>query len=177
MLTPKQEKWVAHLKNNDRITIRPYDTTAPVKFEAVKRKIQSTLGDIIRVERHGATSLKISGQNEIDIYIPSPAESFDFLLLSFVQLFGNPRSLYPTERVRFVTNEDGKHIDVFLINEISPDWINMVNFEKYLRKNPKVLGVYRKVKEEAGGLSTQEYYRRKIEFINTILINLANSVI
>ncbi len=168
MLTLKQEKWIAHLKDDDHIVIKPYDQTAPEKFESVKKKIQSILGNVIKVEHHGATSLKISGQDEIDIYIPVPLENFNSFIPQLTQLFGNPRSLYQLERARFITNEDGKHIDIFLINETSPDWINAINFEKYLRENPKALDDYRKLKEECTGLSTREYYRKKIEFINAV---------
>jgi len=40
---------------------------------------------------------------------------------------------------------------------------------KYLKENPEALERYRKLKEEAAGVNTGEYYRRKIEFINEIL--------
>ena len=111
----------------------------------------------------------ISGQDEIDVYIPVAPSKFNKLIPSLTQLFGEPRSHYPLERARFVTIENGKHVDVFLINKDSDGWLNGLKFEKYLKSHPKALEAYRKLKESGNGLSTREYYRRKIEFINQIL--------
>ncbi len=44
-----------------------------------------------------------------------------------------------------------------------------LKFENYLKEHPQALEEYRKLKELGDGLSTREYYRRKIEFINDIL--------
>lgn len=38
MLTEQQRKWIDHLRDDDKIVIKPYDPTAPQKFEAVKKK-------------------------------------------------------------------------------------------------------------------------------------------
>lgn len=169
MLTEQQRKWIDHLRNDDKIVIKPYDETAPQKFEAVKAKIQNYLSENVDVRHCGATSLGISGQDEIDVYIPVSPDKFNSLIPSLTNLFGEPRSNYPLERVRFVTIERDKHVDVFLINEESDGWLNSVRFETYLKTHPNALDAYRKLKEEGKGLSTREYYRRKIEFINGIL--------
>ena len=116
MLTPDQEKWIAHISDQDAIAIVPFDPTAQQKFEAVKNRIQAVLGMDTRVEHRGATSMGISGQDEIDIYIPVPEDQFNSLVAPLTTAFGRPRSHYPLERARFVTFEDGKHIDIFLIN-------------------------------------------------------------
>ncbi len=169
MITPEQQKWIDHLRDDDQITIKPYDPNSVEKFGRVRDKIQSALGESVRVEHRGATSLGISGQDEIDIYVPVPTDRFDSLLSPLEDIFGKPRSVYPLERARFVTEEGGKHIDVFLINDTSAGWINGVKFEEYLKTHPEALEAYRKLKESGNGLSTHEYYRRKIEFINDIL--------
>ena len=169
MITLEQQKWIDHLSDKDRIVIKPYDSTTPEKFEAVKTKIKNSLGESIDVRHCGATSLGISGQDEIDVYIPVAPSKFNKLIPSLTQLFGEPRSHYPLERARFVTIENGKHVDVFLINKDSDGWLNGLKFEKYLKSHPKALEAYRKLKESGNGLSTREYYRRKIEFINQIL--------
>lgn len=174
MLTPDQEKWIAHLSNDDQITIIPFDETSVEKFEAVKRKIQAALGKDIRVEHRGATSLGISGQDEIDIYIPVPECQFNAMLAPLATAFGESRSHYPLERARFVTFEDGKHIDIFLINETCDGWVDGLKFEAYLKSHPTTLNQYRLLKESGHGLSTREYYRHKIAFINEIL-SCANS--
>ena len=169
MLTLEQEKWIKHLSDTDTISVVPFDVTANEKFELVRARIQKALGDNVRVEHHGATSLGISGQDEIDVYIPVAPENYNAMVESLKPLFGEPRSFYPMRRARFVTAVDGKHIDIFLINKESDDWKDLVKFETILRNDPVKLEEYRKLKEAGNGLSTRKYYRRKIEFIKKIL--------
>jgi len=84
-------------------------------------------------------------------------------------MYGEPRSLYPLERARFVTYEGGKHVDVFVINDARESWTNMHRFESYLRTHPEALDEYRRLKERGAGLSVREYYRIKLEFFNEIV--------
>lgn len=174
VLTREQEKWIAHLSDETRISIVPFDPTADEKFQRVKRIIQDALRAQISVEHRGATSLKISGQDEIDVYIPISPTEFSSFIDPLKALFGEPKSLYPLERARFVTEEEGKHVDVFLINEECSGWKNGVKFEMYLKFHPEALEAYRQLKESGSGLSVREYYRRKTEFINEILIKAGN---
>jgi len=169
MLTCEQQKWIDHLSDTDKVKIIPFDPTSEEKFQAVKEKIQAILGKDLKVEHHGASSMGISGQDEIDIYVPVPPDQFDPMVPRLTNLFGQPRSLYPLERARFVLIEKGKHVDVFLINDSCKGWLDCVKFEDCLKIHPEALEEYRKLKEEGNGLSTREYYRRKIEFINDIL--------
>lgn len=174
MLTLEQEKWIAHLSDENKIGIVPFDPTAEEKFQRVKQRVQDALGKQTPVEHRGATSLGISGQDEIDVYVPTPEAKFDSLIDPLKALFGEPRSLYQLERVRFVTEEEGKHIDVFLINEEHDGWKNGVKFESYLKSHPEALEEYKRLKENGNGLSVREYYRRKTEFINEILARAEN---
>lgn len=169
MLTKEQEKWVNHLLEDSKIKIIPFDPSCHEKFEKVKAVIQSKLGEATKVEHRGATNLGISGQDEIDIYIPVSPNLFDNYITPLTKLFGEPRSHYRLERARFVTSEGGKHIDVFLINEECTGWLDSVKFENYLMAHPESLDEYRQLKESGDGLSTREYYRKKIEFINNVL--------
>jgi GrpB-like predicted nucleotidyltransferase (UPF0157 family) len=169
MITSEQEKWLSHLSNKDKIKIIPFDQTAEEKFQRVKQRIQKILGEQTRIEHHGATSLGISGQDEIDIYIPISPNRFNPFINSLKTIFGEPRSLYKLERARFVTQEDNKHIDIFLINEECNAWKNGIKFEEYLHSHPESLEEYRQLKEKGNGSSVQEYYRKKTEFINRIL--------
>lgn len=169
MVTIEQSKWIDHLSDEKKIVIKPYDLSCIKKFERVKSNIQNFLREDIEVRHCGATSLGISGQDEIDIYIPVIKKNFNNYIPKLIQLFGEPKSHYPLERARFVTEVDTKHIDVFLINSEDEGWIKSVKFENYLRNNPESLAMYEKLKEDGNGLSVREYYRRKIVFINEIL--------
>ncbi|MBI2086193.1 GrpB family protein [Candidatus Daviesbacteria bacterium] len=145
MITRKQLKWINHLSDVDKIKIVPFDPTSEEKFQKVKQKIQDSLGKDISVVHRGASSLGISGQDEIDVYIPVPPSQFDLFIEPLKKIFGNPGSQYPLERVHFVTEVDEKHIDIFLINNECEGWINGVKFENYLRSQPEVLEEYRKL--------------------------------
>jgi len=169
MLAPEQEKWIAHLSNEKKIEIIPYDPATNQRFEALRQWIHSALGNGVEVVHRGATSLRISGQGELDVYLPVLPENFDAMVRSVASVFGEPGSLYPLERARFVTDVHGTKAEVFVINQESQGWKNGVRFEGYLKANPEALEAYRKLKEGGNGLSLREYYRRKLEFINEIL--------
>lgn len=169
MLTSEQEKWINHLSDDSKIKIVPFDPTSQEKFEKIKSIIQAKLGESIKVEHHGASRFGISGQDEIDIYVPVSERQFDEYLEPLTELFGKPRSHYPLERARFITTIEEKHIDVFLINETGGGWLECLMFEERLKSEPTILDKYRKLKENGNGLSVREYYRNKIEFINSVL--------
>ncbi len=172
MLTKDQKQWINHLSNTKVVKIIPFDPTCINKFEKIKSVIEAKLKDV-EIKHCGASSLGISGQDEVDIFIPVSKKAFDFHLLLLTELFGNPKSLYPLKRARFATEVDKKHIDVFLINESSPDWQRSLVFENYLKSNPRALKEYKELKEAGNGISVRKYYARKIEFINSVLINLS----
>ena len=169
MLTKEQKKWLSHLSDKKKIAIIPYDPTAQNKFEKVKQKIQSVLGKKTKVLHCGATGLGISGQDEIDMYVVVPPSKYESSIPYLISLFGPPETHYPLQRTRFVTKDNGKHIDVHLVNQEHEAWKNQVNFEDYLRSNPKTLNIYRKLKEKGAGLTEREYYKIKVGFINNIL--------
>ena len=118
--------------------------------------------------------MKISGQDEIDMYVPVAEKEFNSYIPFLERLFGKPGSHYPLKRARFKTFVDGKDIDVFLINKESPNWLNSVLFEEYVKSHPEALEEYRKLKEDGDGLSVREYYTRKIIFINEIVSKIKN---
>lgn len=169
MLTDKQKEWINHLNDADRIKIIPFNPKVKEYFEEQKREIQKILGEDIEVELHGASGFEISGQGDVDIYIPVPPDQFDNLLEKFKQHYGAPGSLYPGERARFNRYCRDTKVEVFIINKDSEGWASSLAFESYLKSHPEALEAYRKLKEKANGVSTKEYYRRKIEFINSIL--------
>lgn len=169
MLSKKQQDWLNHLSSEKKINIFPFDSRVNKIFLKIKDKIQDNLGKDIRVEHRGASSLGISGQDEIDVYVPVSPDEFDLFIPKMSKIFGEPRSLYPLERVRFSEEIEGKKIDLFLINEEHDDWINGCKFENYLKLHSKDLEKYKKLKEKMNGFSVKDYYTRKNEFINKIL--------
>ena len=169
MITPEQEKWLSHLDDSNQIKILPFDPSSKKKFELIKKEIRDSLGKKVQVLLKGATGMGISGQGELDIYVPTLPKYFDTTVLSIEKRFGKPKSHYPLQRVRFVTSIEGTKVELFVINKTSKDWIDSCKFEDYVKKNPESLRAYEKLKGTGAGLSTREYHRRKIEFINDIL--------
>lgn len=169
MLTPEQETWINHLRDDGHIEIKPYDPIVVGRFRQLKQTIQQEIGDDVDIRHCGATSLGISGQGELDVYLPVPPNQFDAMVNSVKRLFGEPGSLYPLKRARFVTFIQETRAEIFVINQEDEGWTQSVTFENHLRTHPEALDAYRKLKEEGNGLNTREYYRRKIEFINAIL--------
>lgn len=169
MLTPTQQQWVDHLSDVDKIQIFPYDLKAPEKFEQIKSEIKSIIGTEFEILHRGASAMGISGQKEIDVYIPMPAEKIEELAPKMEAVWGKPKSVYPQERTKFYRHIDGTRIEIMLTNKDHQSWIDGERHFNYLKQNPEALEQYRKIKEDGDGVSVREYYRRKIEFINEIL--------
>jgi GrpB-like predicted nucleotidyltransferase (UPF0157 family) len=166
MISKEQEKWISHL-GDEKIKIVPYNPETKIVFEKVKKEVRDILGEV-EVAHHGATSLGISGQGEVDLFIPVPEKCFDYYLKKLIGYFGEPGSIYPLERVRFVKYIDNVKVEIMLVNKERDGWKNSLKFKNCLEQHPKILDEYRKLKEDASGLTIQEYYRRKTEFFNKI---------
>ncbi len=170
MLTPEQEKWVESLSDK-AVLIVPYDPKAKKLFIKAKKKIQNILGPEVTVEHVGASSFGISGQDEIDVSIVTNKGRFPDYIKKLEAGLGPIKSVYP-DRVRFEVKEEGKKIDLKLIDVDHPNYLNSKAFEKYLKSHHDELNRYRILKEECNGVTVKEYYRRKIEFINEILLKI-----
>ncbi len=168
MLTPEQKKWVNHLNTDGVVEIFPYDEKAPKKFEQIKSQIQAVLGDVTVLHR-GASGLGISGQREIDVYIPLTPNEIAEYTPKMEAVFGKPKSVYPLERTKFLAEIDGTKIEIMLTNKYHQSWIDNDNFFKYLLVNKEALERYKQLKDGCAGLNYREYYRKKIEFINEVL--------
>lgn len=168
MLTEEQEKWIDHL-SDEKIKIIPYNPKTAVVFDKIKKEIQKVLGNV-KVFHRGSTSLKISGQKEIDVYLPVNSKDFNGYLEKLTTgCFGRAGTVYPLSRARFVKYIDEIKIEIFLINEKSVDWKNGLKFEGYLKKHPDILNEYENLKKSCNGFSCREYYRKKLNFIDEIL--------
>lgn len=174
MITKDQQKWLDHLRTDDEIVIKPFDPESPKIFEEIKDRVVDALGEV-RVEHRGASALGISGQDEIDIYVPVAPNDFDGTVTKMSSAFGEPRSNYPLVRARFHLEGYEKNIDVFVINEEDAGWVDSEIFTNWLLTHKEALEEYKKMKERGAGLSTKEYYTRKIEFINGVLIKAKNN--
>ncbi|MDQ5957993.1 MAG: hypothetical protein QG665_334 [Patescibacteria group bacterium] len=167
MLTPEQEQWLDSL--SDRlVTIVPYDPQSEELFKIVKEKIVAVLGNEVKVEHSGSTLFHMPGQDEIDVAIVADKEMFSQYIEKLEPVFGPVRSLYP-DRARFEVKEQGKKIDLKLVDRHHPNYIEGKLLDDYIMSHPEALERYRILKEESDGLTNKEYYRRKLLFNNDIL--------
>lgn len=169
MITNEQKVWLNHLTNTDKIRVVPYNPETKQIFERMKRNLIKILGKV-RISHRGSTNFKISGQGEIDLYIPVAKRDFDRYLHKLINNLGKPGTLYPLKRARFVEYIKKIKIEIFLINRNDIDWKNLIKFEKYLRDNSKMLKAYERLKIKANGLSVRKYYYLKTNFINKIIL-------
>ncbi len=168
MLTDADKKWLDHLSDTDKIKIVTFDPTSEEKFQIIKAKIKKALPEFELLHK-GASSFGISGQDEIDTYLPVPEHLFDEYVEKLSKILGPYKKLYPNDRVHFINEELGKRIDIYLMNEDGVSWKKNSKIDAYLRSHPDALEEYRKLKEAGNGLSVREYYTRKTEFFNKIL--------
>lgn len=168
MLTPDQQKWLDHLSDTKTISIVPYNPKTKDFFKKIKSELIKILGNV-RISHRGSTALKISGQGEIDLYVPAAKKDFYIYVNKISEHFGKPGSLYEFKRARFVKYLDGIKIEIFVINKNDSGWRDSIKFEKYLKNNPEALSEYEKLKSKADGFSVKKYYTLKTIFINKIL--------
>jgi len=168
MLTPEQQKWIDARSDEKTISIVPYDPKTEELLARVTEKVYSVLGREAVVEHCGASSLGISGQDEIDVSIVAREDQFEDYIAKLETIFGPVRARYP-DRARFEVREEGKKIDLKIVDVDHPNYAAGKAFEKYLSSHPTDLERYRILKESLNGATVKEYYRQKIEFINDIL--------
>ncbi|MFA6547937.1 MAG: GrpB family protein [Candidatus Magasanikbacteria bacterium] len=168
MFTEEQSQWLKHLSDTEKVSIIPYNPKTEEVFRKIKNELIEILGKV-RILHKGSTALKISGQGEIDLYIPIGKRGFNIFVEKLSQCLGAPGSLYVLERARFVKYIDDIKIEIFVINKNNDSWKKSVRFEKYLKNNLKALAEYEGIKNKANGLSIRQYYTLKTIFINKIL--------
>lgn len=169
MLTKADIGWLKHLSNSKKVKIVPYNPTVKKVFRRHKKEILSILETEVEILHRGATGMGISGQGEIDLFIPVSLDLFNEIFEKLQKVYGNPKSFYPKQRIRFNHQQSNIEIEVFVVNKDSKQWKRSTVFENYLKTHPETLEEYRKLKESSNGISIKEYYRRKMEFANAII--------
>ncbi|MCX6793396.1 MAG: GrpB family protein [Candidatus Falkowbacteria bacterium] len=168
MINQEQQAWLNHLNDSDHVKIIPYNPSVKEVFQIIKAELIKILGNI-RISHRGSTALKISGQGEIDLYIPVSKKDFNITIKKLEKYLGKPGSVYEFVRARFVKYIENTKIEIFVINKNDEGWKASVRFEKYLKNNPRVLKEYERLKIKANGLSTRKYYAIKIAYINKVI--------
>lgn len=173
MLSPEQQNFIDRRSDNN-IDVIPFDPKSNEKFQEIKKQVQTILGDV-EVLHSGSTGLGIGGQHEIDVFIPVTSEEIPELAAKIESVWGKPKSIYPDERTKFIQYIDGTMIEVVLANKSCKSWTDGEIFFNYLENNNDEREEYERLKEIGKELSIKEYYKRKFEFINDILVKASST--
>ncbi len=170
MLSADDIEWIGRLPKSAVIKVFPHNPESVRLFEEEKQKIKNNLaGFPVTVMHGGASDLGISGQAEIDIFVPVPPPLLDTTVQKFTEIYGPSESISVSKRVRFNSEREGVRLEIIVVNEESDGWKKNVTVHAYLKNNSQALAAYQLLKETSNGSPAPEYYRRKIEFINDIL--------
>ena len=163
MLTPGEIDYLRKIPTNKVVKIYSYDPKVAVAAEGIINSIHKIYPNLV-VKHMGASALKISGQNDLDIYTFSDPKDFDKFLPGLIKLFGKPLHKHDTF-IEWEFKKNGFDIQFYLT---LPPKNHIAIFEK-LKNNPDLLKVYEDLKESMNGKSFRQYQEEKYEFYHLIL--------
>lgn len=166
MLTENQQKYLSTIPESKIVSINPYSEDISVIATETIDKIKVIVPELT-VLYIGASALKISGQNDIDINILTDKSEFDKYVPKLNKLLGKPTSVGSS--IEWTTTKGGYEQTVYLTDSESEGLKEQVRTFNLLRDNSNLLKEYETLKQEMNGGSYKEYQRRKYEFYNKIL--------
>lgn len=172
MLTKDEIKYLKKIPADKKVQIFSYDP----QIANISRYIIRSIKDIypsLRIIHLGAAALKISGQNDIDIYVLTDPERFNEYLPGLIRLFNSPTERHKTYLSwKFVRN--GHDVEVYLTDANSETMKKQIKVFEILSKNEKYSMEYETLKTKMNGRSYREYQQRKYEFYHKILGDIIN---
>jgi len=118
----------------------------------------------------GSAALKISGQNDIDIYAFSNPKNFSKYLPQLIKLFGEPLHRHETF-IEWKFKKDKFDIEFYLTSKNSETMKKQIKVFEILKKNKNILNEYEKLKESMNGKPFKEYQEKKYNFYHKIIDN------
>jgi len=167
MLSWDEEDYLNKIPEDKVVKIFPYSKEIEGIVEEITNKISSVLPKL-KVKHMGASSLKMSGQGDVDIYIFSNQKDFDKYKPVLVRIFGNPKSeKYDSIAWKF---EDKNHeVELYLTDPTSIPMQRQMKVFEILRDDLILRKEYEELKANMNGKTFKEYQRKKYEFYHKIL--------
>lgn len=134
---------------------RKYDPIFPILFEKERKKLTKILGEEIKIEHVGSTSVPgLGGKGIIDISILTPKTKLKSYMKKLKKLGFNEVPNHPgddrrifMQKVKFEGKKESRvHIHLCLTKEF---WDSFIIFRDYLKKNKKAMEDYANIKKEA----------------------------
>jgi len=167
MLTWGEEDYLSKIPEDKRVKIFPYVEEIEKIADEITNKVHEVMPEL-EVKHMGASSLKLSGQGDIDIYIFSRPKEFGKYKLKLVEIFGNFKN-EKYDSVAWKFEAGGHDVELYLTDPTSEPMQRQIKVTQKLKENASLRDEYEKLKEELNGKSFREYQRRKYEFYHKIL--------
>jgi len=165
MLTEGQKNYLNNLSNERSeglITITPYNPKTDLIAEKVVKQIKEILPES-DIRYMGASALKISGQNDVDIYIISTNDLKETYLSKLSVKFGNQI------KRKWQWFDDGIEVSVYVSDPSDAKFQEQLRIFDILKHTPEILKKYEVLKESMNNRSYKEYQIAKYEFYNKVL--------
>jgi len=176
----------------DKYYFRPFNPIFPKLFENEKKRLQGTLGDSVRIDHIGSTSVSgLGGKGVIDISVVTSKTNWHEIsekLKSLGYEYKKKDVERENERLFFMANLPDEELGtrlyhIHLSYPESPEFKREIGFRDYLRTHPKEIQKYAEIKklaaEHAQKFETKDemrdvYGQTKENFIKEVLqkINL-----
>lgn len=167
MLSNDEIDYLNKIPNDKIVHVLPYDPAAKITADEIIKSIQKKYPNL-EIQHMGASALKISGQNDLDIYAFSDPKDFNKYLPGIINILGKPLHTHHTF-IEWGFNKNGFDVQFYLTQKDSPTMQKQIKVFEKLKNSPDLLEEYKNLKESMNGKSFKEYQRKKYEFYNRIL--------
>lgn len=166
MLLPGQKDYIFKLspeRARAKVSIKPWDSRIPAVAEKIIKKIKDKIPDA-DIRFMGASALKISGQNDIDIYVLCSNKDRDIYTEKLKEIFGEK-----TKEKKWKFLESRFEVSIYINNPEDQKQKEQIEIFEIFKNNLKILKKYEELKLSMNGKTYKEYQIAKYEFYNKVL--------
>jgi GrpB-like predicted nucleotidyltransferase (UPF0157 family) len=149
-----------------KIKIAPYDPAVSALGRSLVARIQKKYPSL-EVHFIGSPAHKIAGQRDIDLYVTCPKEHMARYVTFCSTLFGAPEKIRPSY-IEWHTKIRSCEVEVIMGEKHNRIIEGPLAVYQILKKFPRLLSQYEKLKLRSNGVSEREYKRRRLEFFDDI---------
>ena len=166
MLLPGQKDYLSKLppeRAMAKVSVKPWDSKVVSVAESIIKKIKEKIPDA-DVRFMGASALRISGQNDIDIYVLCSDKDKNAYTERLKELFGEK-----AKEKKWKFSDDGLEVSVYINNPEDQKQKEQIEIFEIFKNNQKILKEYEELKLSMNGKTYKEYQIAKYEFYNKVL--------
>lgn len=160
---------------DDPVVLLPYNPKSEEIARKVTKEITTQLKEVT-VEFVGSAALKLPGDKDIDLYIPTTLENIKKIEKVLTTLFGAPAKNRKTFS-EWNFQRDDFNIELMLINRTDSAYIDQKIVYVMLNKDKKTREEYKQIKLSSQGISMREYQKRRMSFYNNLVEEYKRSAV